>query len=121
MTILFWRWGPAIAWAGLIFYLSSIPQLEVTSEPVGNFLTRKAAHLAEYAVLFLLILRATQFKRPGLSLTLTLLYALTDELHQSLIPTRTAKLEDLAFDAAGALLGGAAWKYFPAALMKLKS
>lgn len=98
-----------------------MPQLEVTSEPVGNFLTRKLAHIFVYAVLYLLILRATQFKRPGLSLLLTFTYALTDEYHQSLVPTRTAKLEDLLFDAVGALVGGAAWKYYPKVLTKLKN
>lgn len=114
-------WGPVIAWCGLIFYLSGVPQLEVTSEPVGNFLTRKLAHIFEYAVLYLLILRATGFKRPVLSLLLTFTYALTDEFHQSLVPTRTAKIEDLLFDAVGALTGGAAWKYYPQVLSKLKS
>lgn len=114
-------WGPVVVWCALIFYLSDVPQLEVTSEPVGNFLTRKLAHIVEYAVLFILILRATQFKRPRLAFALTITYAITDELHQALVPTRTAKLEDLAFDTLGALLGGAVWKYYPAVLTKLKS
>lgn len=121
MKKLLWLWLPVIAWSGLIFYFSSIPQLEVTSEPVGNFLTRKLAHLFEYAVLYLLIMRATQFKRPGLAFVLTVAYSITDELHQALVPTRTAKIEDVVLDAFGASLGGAVWKYYPKILSKLKS
>ncbi|MEX0887759.1 MAG: VanZ family protein, partial [Patescibacteria group bacterium] len=50
-------WLPVLAWAGLIFYLSSIPNLAVGEGEI-DFLTRKPAHIAEYAVLFILIFRA---------------------------------------------------------------
>jgi VanZ family protein len=38
------------------------------------------------------------------SLALAMLYALTDEFHQSFVPSRTASLHDCAIDSAGALI-----------------
>lgn len=113
-------WGPAVLWAAIIFYLSGIPQLEVTSEPLGNFITRKAAHLFEYALLYLLIFRALGYRKISLALSLTILYGITDEIHQGFVPTRTPKLEDVAFDIGGALLGVGLWKYLLSQRLKLK-
>jgi len=114
------RWAPVLVWAGTIFALSSIPSLEVTHEPIGNFLTRKAAHLGEYALLFLLIFRAQGYQKPARAAVLTILYSVTDELHQSLVPTREPKLIDVLFDAGGAIIGVAIWKYFLIRHPKLK-
>ena len=49
-------WGPVLLWAGFIFFLSSIPDLSSGLEQ--DFLLRKIAHVAEYAVLALLLWRA---------------------------------------------------------------
>jgi VanZ family protein len=41
------------------------------------------------------------------------LYAATDELHQSLVPSRYARVTDVAIDAAGAAIGvvmGTRWR-----------
>ncbi len=100
-------WLPPLAWMSLIFFLSNIPKLEATSEPTGNFLTRKAAHLFVFAVLFILIFRAFRYQRDKLVLafTLTVLYAISDEIHQTFVPLREGKAEDIVVDAIGALLG----------------
>lgn len=100
-------WGPVLAWAGLIFFLSSIPDLDSGLE--SDYVLRKAAHLAVYAVLAALLWRAG---RGALSLTgrtlfafafsLAVLYAFSDEWHQSFVPGRGASALDLALDAAGA-------------------
>lgn len=117
---LIFRWAPAILWALLIFYLSSVPGLQVTSEPVGNFLTRKAAHLGEYTILFLLIFRAQDYQKVVRAIFLTAIYGVSDELHQSFVPTREAKLTDVLFDLAGAIIGVLIWRYLPTLRQKLR-
>lgn len=96
---------PIILWAGLIFYLSSIPKLEATSEPVGNFVSRKFAHLFVYAVLAVLIYRALGWKKALLAVSLSTLYGVTDEIHQYFTPERTFKLTDIIFDGVGSIIG----------------
>ncbi|MEX0587532.1 MAG: VanZ family protein [Patescibacteria group bacterium] len=104
-------WLPVLAWAGLIFYLSSIPNLAV-GEGAVDFLTRKPAHIAEYATLFVLIFRALRgsvvasMKKLYFSAAVfTLLYAVTDEIHQMLTPSREGMITDLGFDFLGILAG----------------
>ena len=79
-----------------------------------QLIVRKAAHMGEYALLALMIrLLAASYgsRRPGvLGWTLAVLYAVTDELHQSLVSARSAQFTDVVVDASGALLGvAAAW------------
>jgi hypothetical protein len=50
-------WLPAVAWAGLIFAVSSIPSLS-TGLGVWDLVLRKLAHVTEYAVLGFLLARA---------------------------------------------------------------
>jgi VanZ family protein len=99
-------WGPVAAWAGLIFALSSIPDLG-TGLGGYDLALRKLAHAGEYAVLALLLLRALG-QQPLASLLALLLasaYAASDELHQHFVPGRQAAILDVAVDAAGALVG----------------
>ncbi len=98
-------WLPVIIWASFIFYLSSIPQLELTNEPIGNFLTRKAAHIVEFAVLGSLILRALKRKNYYLAILLSVVYGIFDEIHQTFVPTREFHFSDIGFDAVGAIVG----------------
>jgi VanZ like family len=95
-------WLPVVAWAGLIFTLSSIPDLG-TGLGGWDLVLRKLAHGAEYAVLGVLLLRA--IGRPGTAFALATLYAATDEIHQAFVPGRQASPVDLAIDAAGAAVG----------------
>jgi len=96
-----------VAWAALIFALSSIPDLGTGLGGWDTFL-RKLAHAGEYAVLGALLLRA--LARPGLALALGTLYAVTDEIHQSLVPGRLGSPVDVAIDAAGVLCGVLLWQ-----------
>lgn len=98
-------WLPPLLWMGVIFILSSIPHLQTTSDPFWNFVTRKLAHIFEYSVLSFLILRAFGFRKPLLSLFLSLLYSLSDEYHQTFVLSRTGKFSDIIFDLVGILLG----------------
>lgn len=79
-----------------------------------QLIVRKAAHMGEYALLALMIrVLAASYgcRRPGvLGWTLAVLYAITDELHQSLVSARSAQFSDVLVDASGAQLGvAAAW------------
>ena len=77
-----------------------------------NYLTRKFAHIAEYGILTYLFLRSIwaapeRFGRSlAWSVALSVLYAATDEFHQSLVPQRDGTWHDVLFDAAGALTMG---------------
>jgi VanZ family protein len=97
---------------GFIFYLSGRPGLKV-AEGTADFLSRKLAHIGEYAALYLLLLRALKRSfswEASLPLflvagTFSFLYAVSDELHQSFVPLREGKVGDLFFDLLGILAG----------------
>jgi VanZ family protein len=95
-------WGPVVAWAAVIFALSSVPSL---SSGLGTWdeVLRKGAHITEYAVLGALLLRALD--RPALALLIGIAYAGTDELHQHFVSGRHSSPFDVAFDACGLALG----------------
>jgi len=99
-------WLPVIIWAGLIFCLSSIPHLRTSLK--YDFILRKIAHITEYFILTFLLYRAfkgsfnmniTQFFiYPA---TLSFLYAVSDEFHQSFVPGRSASIRDVLIDTIG--------------------
>ena len=100
-------WLPVVAWAGLIFVLSSVPNLG-TGLGGWDLVLRKIAHAGEFAVLGALLLRATG--RPGLAVVLGVLYAVSDEVHQEFVPTRMGSPLDVAIDAVGVALGVLLWQ-----------
>ena len=75
-------------------------------------ITRKLAHLTEYAILGFLAARAFRTsERPAISsrwflisLTIIVVYALADEYHQSFVPTRTGTIYDSLIDIVGGLM-----------------
>jgi VanZ family protein len=96
------RWGPVVAWAALIFALSSIPSLG-TGLGTWDLVLRKIAHAAEFAVLGFLLVRAS--RRPGLAIVVGIAYAISDELHQSFVPGRNGAPLDVTIDAVGVFVG----------------
>ncbi len=100
-------WLPVVAWAALIFALSSVPDLG-TGLGGWDLVLRKLAHAAEYAVLGALLLRATG--RAGLAVTLGVLYAVSDEVHQSFVEGRMGSPVDVAIDAVGVACGVVLWQ-----------
>ena len=100
-------WVPVVAWAALIFAFSSVPDLG-TGLGGWDLVLRKIAHAAEYAVLGALLLRATG--RAGLAFVLGALYAISDEVHQSLVPGRLGSPLDVALDAVGVVVGIVLWQ-----------
>lgn len=99
---LFSLWLPVVAWAGLIFGLSSIPDLG-TGLGGWDLALRKIAHAAEYAVLGFLLVRALTRELPAVALGVA--YAISDEIHQHFVPGRLGAAYDVAVDAAGVLVG----------------
>ena len=95
-------WLPVVAWAAVIFALSSIPNLG-TGLGFWDTLLRKSAHLTEYAILGALLLRA--FRRPSLSLALGIAYAASDELHQHFVRGRHGSPLDVLLDSVGVTVG----------------
>lgn len=94
-------WLPAVLWAGVIFFFSSLPINTPSPFSWPDFIFKKTCHVTEYAVLFWLVWRARKSFR--LSLVITLFYALSDEWHQTFIIGREGTLRDVGFDSLGML------------------
>ncbi len=105
-----WYWLPVIGYAGLIFYLSSLPFPPETLPRFIEEIGDKGLHMIEYGFLGILSYRAfryaagTRAARYALPLAIgvSVLYGFTDELHQAFVPERQAEVWDLLADAAGA-------------------
>jgi VanZ family protein len=93
--------GPLVLW----LFPATTPETLLAIHGV----TRKIAHLTEYALLGILAARAFRgSSREGLrerwffaSLGLVVVYALLDEYHQSFVPSRTGTIYDSLIDIAG--------------------
>ena len=128
-------WLPLLLWMVVIFSASadtaSVPHTsrflepflrwfkpDISAEAIDavRWCVRKAAHMTEFAVLTWLAWRA--LRRPVRqdqrlwsarcawgALGLAVLYASTDEIHQTFVPNRTGSMMDVAIDATGAALG----------------
>jgi VanZ family protein len=101
------HWLPVVAWAALIFTLSSIPHLG-TNLGTWDLILRKCAHMTEYAVLAFLLARA--LGREAAALVAGVLYAIGEEVHQGFVSGRHASPIDVAIDTVGLLLGLLAWR-----------
>jgi VanZ family protein len=101
-------WLPVVAWAAVIFAFSSVPSL-ATDLGTWDTILRKLAHVTEFAILGGLLLRAV--RRPGIAFALGVLYAITDEVHQTFVEGRHGSPLDVAIDAVGVLAGVLAWRW----------
>ena len=106
---LLWYWLPPLVEMAAIFVASaqsSLPQAK--GEWLDAFI-KKVAHVGEYTLLFLLLVRAWSLHArlpvagPAGWLT-TLAYAISDEIHQSFVPNRHANWYDVVIDVAVPLL-----------------
>lgn len=100
-------WAPPLLVMALIFAGSSIPS-DGVDRGLAGLLTAKAIHFTEYFVLLLALWRALRASslgsRRGLAagFAICLMYAGSDEWHQSFVEGRTPSVADVAIDAAGA-------------------
>lgn len=104
-------WLPLVAWMGLIFLLSAQSRFPQTETFWVDALLGHGAHIFVFGVLAVLWVRALG-NRPWAwpaALALTMLYALSDEFHQSFVPGRCMDPWDLLLDGIGAALGLGLW------------
>jgi VanZ family protein len=106
-------WLPFTLYVGCIVLGSSIPKVKT---PFAAYNFDKVIHLGEYIPFGFLLYRALGSDGDGepkglliLAVLLTLLFALTDELHQYFVPGRVCDLLDATADTVGGALG--AWLY----------
>ncbi|HEV2495783.1 MAG TPA: VanZ family protein [Terriglobia bacterium] len=122
----------AVAWAGLIFYLSTgtfggsltasllsqiLSFLHANVSPSTfealHHVFRKSAHLTEYAIFAILMYGSRRDEHPFdwrarralACLVMASAYSLTDEFHQIFVPGRGPSLVDCGIDTVGAGLG----------------
>lgn len=72
----------------------------------ANFAVRKSAHFIEYFILCLLITNALTedfnlYNTIFLSILITFLYAVSDEVHQLFVPGRAGRIRDVIIDTSG--------------------
>ena len=119
---------PVIFWMAFIFWMSTetfssqntislvervlrILFSKISSQEVGlmHEFIRKSGHVIEYFILGLLLFRAFRGRSIAFwswrwslfAVILVVLWATSDEFHQSFVPTRTASVVDLLLDTAG--------------------
>lgn len=97
----------------VIFWLSSQPSQELPNFYWADRLVKKSGHLLGYAILVVSYRYAmgTGNYRVWVAWTLALIYAVSDELHQSFIPGRNPSVWDVViFDNLGAVSGNLLFK-----------
>lgn len=132
------HWLPVVAWASLIFFFSTEHfSSDNTAGVLGSLFfslfsgisaeaieiihgtIRKLGHWTEYGVLSMLLLwalkndsdRVWTWRHACWTLCFVLIYAISDELHQSFVPSRTASLVDVMIDVFGGICG-TLWTYW---------
>ncbi len=105
------RWLPLLLWMGLIFVVSGRAKSEIPDYGTWDLFVKKAAHFSAYGVLALLALwalRPEDWKvdwgiRPFIfAFLIAVLYAISDEFHQTFVPGRNGTLLDIGIDTLGA-------------------
>jgi len=127
-------WLPLILWMGVIFCASTqvgapnntshffrpilhwlFPRITDEQFDLIHHVVRKTAHFVEYAVLGALVWRTLYFdpafssysvkRQFWLAIMCCMLFASTDEFHQSFVPTRQPAVMDVLLDTCGASFG----------------
>ena len=132
-------WWPAIAWAAVIFTLSTdtfsaehtawilepilrklMPWITRDTFDAIHFFIRKSAHFSEYFVFCVLLYRGVRRGRIGwrwtwgvAALSVAAGYSVLDEVHQAFVASRTASAYDSLLDSTGAFVAFAVlWLWF---------
>ena len=126
-------WLPVLIWLGLIFVGSTDalsaeqtsrflvpflrwfdPQISGATIAAIQLMIRKLGHITEYAILAMLLwrgLRRGTRLQAKMSILFSLawlaaaIFAVSDEFHQSFVPSRTASPVDVMIDICGAVVG----------------
>jgi VanZ family protein len=104
---------PAIAWAAVIFYASSLPASKLPKFALT--INDKVIHGTIFFVLGLLVYRALEprvksitfsWKRFLIAILAVVAYGFLDEFHQGFVPGRSVDIKDATADAVGGLISG---------------
>ena len=101
------RWLPAVVMMLVIFAFSAQSVQVLPDFGWADYLVKKGGHMVGYALLALSFWYALEWRsdRRWLAWLLAILYAITDELHQSYVPGRHPSIWDVViFDNLGALI-----------------
>ena len=111
---------PAILWASLIFFVSSIPGTKLPD--IALKLNDKVIHASIFFLLGILVYRALEpkVKVPGfdwrrlvIAISAVILYGISDEFHQSFVPGRKVDYSDVIADSLGGVLSALLiWLYY---------
>ena len=109
---------PAVTLAIIIFYLSSLSNPYPTTPSKGTSLfLNPILHVCEFGALsFLIFFGLFPKVKTEYLISLSILYAFLDEVHQYFVPYRYFDLYDIVFDTLGIILGYFA--YFLLGLVK---
>jgi VanZ family protein len=105
------RFGPALAIMAMIFTASGTPGMELPSFGIWDMLVKKGGHMIGYALFAAACYHAlTNNKNTAriyyfIAFCLAVLYAATDEWHQSFTPGRSPAIKDICIDATGGFIG----------------
>ena len=104
-------WLPPVLWMSAIFILSAQPTLPHHPDRLFDTILKKVGHAVEYGILTFLLWRALSQGQGTLSRSalvtaflVSVLYAASDEYHQTFVPGRKGKLVDVGVDTIGALV-----------------
>ena len=115
------RWLPPFLWMAAIFFFSNQPSLPSAPDAMVDTLIKKTLHAIAYGILAWLWWRALRVSTAGADeasspapktrlvlpitlLLITVLYAASDEWHQTFVPGRMGRISDVLIDSAGAII-----------------
>ncbi|OGC55673.1 hypothetical protein A2425_00040 [candidate division WWE3 bacterium RIFOXYC1_FULL_42_17] len=114
------KWVPAVALMLIISVFSSIKGPYIDAVGLGKESYHINAHFFLFVALCISYYYATG--KVALSVVLTTIFGIFDEMHQIFTPFRNASFFDLQVDSLGALIGGAfSWKLWPLIRNKRKN
>lgn len=113
MKRFFLYWVPVLIWMVFIFSLSAQQTIAIGRTYWQDVAIKKTLHVIEYAVLYFLLFRA--FRRTKcasgtgtvsflFAFLSSLIYATTDEIHQTFVLTREGVIRDVAIDFVGMVI-----------------
>ena len=133
------KWLMVAVWMAVIFTFSTDAFSEAQTTPIIGpllstlfpnlspshviditLLVRKLGHLSEYFILAVLLTRAfdgrieagTEKRHALFAVGIATLYAISDEWHQSFVPSRTSSAHDVLIDAIGAICGACVYHWW---------
>ncbi len=112
------RWFPALLMMASIFLLSSQPASRIPHLGPYDTILKKGGHALGYAFLaisyyYALPSRLQSGYRIGIAFIMAVLFALSDEFHQSFVQGRSSSLTDVFIDAAGAAFALLLGAFYP--------